>query len=42
MSVETALARMDAKLFINGAWTDGKGGALDNVDPGTGRTVGQV
>lgn len=42
MSVNTELARMDANLFIRGEWIDGKGGTLDNVDPGTGRRVGQV
>jgi succinate-semialdehyde dehydrogenase/glutarate-semialdehyde dehydrogenase len=42
MPVETALARMDAGLFIDGEWTAGSNGTLDNVDPGTGRVVGQV
>ena len=42
MSVDTALARMSADLFLNGSWTTGKAGALDNVDPGNGRTVGAV
>ncbi|MGY4765747.1 aldehyde dehydrogenase family protein [Kribbella sp. CWNU-51] len=42
MSVDTALARMSADLFVNGSWTTGKAGALDNVDPGNGRTIGAV
>lgn len=42
MSVETTLARMDAHLFINGQWTEGAAGQLDNVDPGTGQRVGTV
>jgi len=42
MSVDASLARMSADLFINGFWTAGKGGRLDNVDPGNGRTVGAV
>ncbi|WP_328520443.1 aldehyde dehydrogenase family protein [Kribbella sp. NBC_00359] len=42
MSVDTALARMSADLFLNGCWTTGKAGALDNVDPGNGRTIGAV
>jgi succinate-semialdehyde dehydrogenase / glutarate-semialdehyde dehydrogenase len=40
MSVDTALARMDARLFIGGEWVDGTSGVLDNVDPGTGGVVG--
>ena len=42
MSVETTLARMDADLFINGQWTEGKAGRLNNTDPGTGAAVGEV
>jgi succinate-semialdehyde dehydrogenase / glutarate-semialdehyde dehydrogenase len=42
MSVDTSLARMSAELFINGSWTVGKAGRLDNVDPGNGQTVGAV
>lgn len=42
MSVDVVLARMDAALFIDGRWVDGQAGALDNVDPGTGRAVGRV
>ena len=42
MSVDTGLARMDADLFVNGSWTAGKAGKLDNVDPGNGLTVGAV
>lgn len=42
MSVETTLARMDADLFINGQWTEGRAGHQDNTDPGTGAAVGKV
>ena len=42
MSVDTGLARMSADLFVNGSWTTGKAGWLDNVDPGNGRTIGAV
>ena len=42
MSIETTLARMDADLFINGQWTEGKAGRLNNTDPGTGAAVGEV
>src|SRR5262245_20958118 len=33
---------MNADLFIDGRWVAGSAGALDNVDPGNGRTVGTV
>jgi succinate-semialdehyde dehydrogenase / glutarate-semialdehyde dehydrogenase len=42
MSVDTGLARMSADLFVNGSWTTGRAGRLDNVDPGNGRTIGAV
>lgn len=42
MSVNTSLARMDADLFINGAWISGQAGTLDNLDPGNGKQVGVV
>jgi succinate-semialdehyde dehydrogenase / glutarate-semialdehyde dehydrogenase len=42
MSVDIRLARMDAGLFVDGTWVEGKAGVLDNVDPGTGVPVGQV
>jgi succinate-semialdehyde dehydrogenase/glutarate-semialdehyde dehydrogenase len=42
MSVDHGLARMSADLFINGSWTAGKAGTLDNVDPGNGQVVGAV
>ena len=35
-------ANLDAGLFIDGTWVDGAAGTLPNVDPGTGRAVGQV
>src|SRR5262245_51683996 len=42
MSVDVRLARMDAGLFVDGVWVEGKAGVLDNVDPGTGVPVGRV
>lgn len=33
---------MDADLLINGVWTEGKSGRLDNVDPGNGKLIGRV
>src|SRR5688500_17715345 len=42
MSVDIRLARMDAGLFVDGVWVNGRAGVLDNVDPGTGVPVGQV
>lgn len=42
MSADTSLARMSAELFVDGEWTAGKAGRVDNVDPGNGRTVGTV
>ncbi|MFE3261708.1 aldehyde dehydrogenase family protein [Nocardia sp. NPDC059229] len=42
MSVDIALARPDADLFINGTWTRGDAGSQDVVDPGTGKVIGQV
>ncbi|MFI7063804.1 aldehyde dehydrogenase family protein [Kribbella sp. NPDC050124] len=42
MSVDISGARSSADLFVNGSWTAGKAGHLDNVDPGNGRTIGAV
>jgi succinate-semialdehyde dehydrogenase/glutarate-semialdehyde dehydrogenase len=42
MTIDINLARMDADLFIGGAWVKGAAGSLDNVDPGTGDRVGGV
>lgn len=33
---------LDAHLFINGQWQEGHSGTRDNVDPGTGETIGIV
>lgn len=33
---------MDASLHIAGKWTEGEAGLLDNIDPGTGKPVGEI
>ncbi|TDD23730.1 aldehyde dehydrogenase family protein [Kribbella turkmenica] len=42
MSVDQASARMSADLFVDGWWTAGRAGTLENVDPGNGQVVGTV
>lgn len=34
--------QLDANLFINGRWEEGKAGSQPNIDPGTGEAVGVV
>ncbi|MFK1434792.1 aldehyde dehydrogenase family protein [Pseudomonas aeruginosa] len=33
---------LDAHLFINGHWQEGRAGSLENIDPGTGKPIGIV
>ncbi|MBU8828914.1 aldehyde dehydrogenase family protein [Mycolicibacterium goodii] len=42
MAINTALANMNADLYIGGKWVIGDAGTIDNIDPGNETTVGTV
>lgn len=43
MSASTpAVLNLNADLFIDGSWVEGRAGRLENIDPGTGETIGSV
>lgn len=42
MTLDTTLALTSSDLLIDGIWTVGEAGRLDNVDPGSAEVIGQV